>query len=155
MVQEIAFGRDIIVFAKEETTPGTKEFPGTGDAIFLTGEPTFKQVRNFIPDAQRRATYSKVERIKARLSPGEWSLSTYIKPSGDKGVAPECGQLLEGLFGRRGHGVDQGGISPERPSHNILPICSPDLYHLVSAGTYRVLQYRLRGEQRRHHHQGG
>ena len=99
MVQEIAFGRDIIVFAKKETTPGTKEFPGTGDAIFLTGEPSFKQTRNFIPDAQRRATYSKVERIKARLSPGEWSLSTYIKPSGDKGVAPECGQLLEGLFG--------------------------------------------------------
>ena len=99
MVQEIAFGRDIIVFAKEETTPGEQIFPGTGDAIFLTGEPTFKQVRNFIPDAQRRATYSKVERIKSRLSPGEWSLPTYIKPSGDKGVAPECGQLLEGLFG--------------------------------------------------------
>ena len=101
MVQEIAFGRDIIVFAIKEAaaTPGTPVFPATTDAIFLIGEPSFKQVRNFIPDAQRRATFSKVERIKARLSPGEWSLSTYIKPSGDKGVVPECGQLLEGLFG--------------------------------------------------------
>lgn len=99
-MSEIAIGRDAIIFAKEESTPGTVVFPSANDAIFLTGEGSFRQVRNFIPDAQRRATYSKVERIKSRLAPGEWSLPCYIKPSGSQGTAPECGQLLKGLFGK-------------------------------------------------------
>jgi len=99
-MSEIAIGRDVIVLAKEESTPGTAVFPSATDAIFLTGEGSFRQVRNFIPDAQRRATFSKMERIKSRLAPGEWSFLTYIKPSGSQGTAPECGQLLKGLFGK-------------------------------------------------------
>ena len=122
---EIAIGRDVIVYAKEESTPGTKVFPAGTDAIFLTGEGSFRQVRNFIPDAQRRATLSKVERIKSRLSPGEWSLPTYIKPSGSLGTAPECGQMLKGLFGLEmvNAGVDVqytlAGISDTLPSFTI------------------------------------
>jgi len=135
MSQGIAFGRDVIVFAKKEAaaTPGTPVFPAATDAIFLTGEASFKQARNFIPDAQRRATYSKVERIKSRLSPGEFSLSTYIKPLGSLGVAPECGQLLEGLFGYE-------KVTPETKVEYLL--CDPEGSFPYVLPTY-TLWYRL------------
>ena len=135
MAQDIAFGRDIIVFAKKEAaaTPGTPVFPAPTDAIFLIGEPNFKQARNFIPDAQRRATFSKVERLKSRLAPGEWSLSTYIKPSGSLGVAPECGQLLEGLFGYE---------NVEEAACVEYLLCDPDASFPYVLPTY-TLWYRL------------
>jgi len=125
-MSEIAIGRDVIIFAKEESAPGSKAFPSATDAIFLTEEGSFRQVRNFIPDAQRRATYSKVERIKARLAPGEWSFRNYIKPSGSKGTPPECGQLLKGLFSKEtiNAGVDVqytlAGITDTLPTFTIL-----------------------------------
>ncbi len=99
-MSDIAIGRDVIVFAKEETTPGTAIFPAATDAIFLTGEGSFKQQRGFLPDQQRRNTLSKVAQYKARLEPGEWSFPAYIKPCGTAGTAPECGHLLKGLFGK-------------------------------------------------------
>lgn len=99
-MSDIAIGRDVIVFAKEETTPGTAVFPASADAIFLTGEGSFKQTRGFLQDQQRRNTLSKIAQYKARLAPGEWSFPTYMKPSGAAGTAPECGQLLKGLFGK-------------------------------------------------------
>jgi hypothetical protein len=99
-MSDIAIGRDVIVFAKAEATPGTAVFPAATDAIFLTGDGAFKQNRGFLPDQQRRDTFSKIAQYKGRLEPGEWNFPTYIKPSGSAGVAPECGQLLEGLFGK-------------------------------------------------------
>lgn len=124
-MSDIAIGRDVIIFAKEESTPGSKAFPSTDDAIFLTEEGSFRQVRNFIPDAQRRATYSKVQRIKARLATGEWSFATYLKPSGNLGVPPECGQLLKGLLGKETVSAEQkveytlAGINDVLPTFTI------------------------------------
>ena len=96
----IAIDMQTLLFAKEETTFATEIKPTTADQILIAGSGTMKQELGFIPDEQRRNTYSEVSEIQGRYEPGTFTFPVYIKPSGALGTKPECAALLKNLFGR-------------------------------------------------------
>ncbi len=96
---DFAFANEEEAFAIIETTCGTLKVPTANDRIFTVGPVDFGQEREFKPDEQIRPTPSRFSDIKARLTPGEWSFNSYIKPSGTVGTAPEHDALFQGLMG--------------------------------------------------------
>ena len=78
------------------------ELTGIWEALdgFGAGDGTVTQNRGFIPDPQRRNTYSPLPDIAGRYEPGTVSFPMLIKPRA-AGTAPDGGQLLEiDAFGR-------------------------------------------------------
>ena len=96
----IAFDRECLLFAKEETTFGTEIKPTAADQVLIAGDGSMSQARGYITDAQRRDTLSQITRIAGRFEPGTCSLPVYLKPSGVLGTKPEGAALLKALFGR-------------------------------------------------------
>ena len=97
---EIAIGKDQVLWIKEESSLGTPTWPTANDAVLLTGDGVFRQERAFVEDEQKRLTLSKLGRVAGPYRPGEFTIPTYIKPSGSRGVAPVPAALLKGLFGK-------------------------------------------------------
>ena len=89
------------IYVKKETIEGTLVYPGADDYLLAVGVSTFGQDVEFIDDAQIRGGRSKLSPIKGRTHPGAWSFTTYVKPSGSLGVAPEADVLFECLMGKK------------------------------------------------------
>jgi len=89
------------VFVKKESPEGTLVYPAASNTVLVTGASALAQDIEFIDDAQLRSSRSKLSPIKGRTRPGEWSLTTYCKPSGTLGVAPETDPLFECLMGKK------------------------------------------------------
>ena len=100
-MSEIATGATQIAWVKKETTQGTFEKPAASDAILVISDITGKQDRIFLEDAQKRQSLSRLGRVAGPYNPGEWSIATYIKPSGSLGTEPVGSVLLEALFGKK------------------------------------------------------
>jgi len=96
----LAIDRETLVFAKKETTFGTLIKPVAADQVLLVGDGAISQDRAFLPDKQKRNTYSARPPFPGRYNVGAFNFPFYIKPSGALGTKPDGAQLLEGLFGR-------------------------------------------------------
>lgn len=86
-------------FVKLETVCGTLVYPSAADRAYTVGPVDFGQERELLPDAQIRASASQLSFIKARLTPGDFSFTTYCKPSGVLGTKPEHAALFQAAFG--------------------------------------------------------
>ena len=95
----LSFARESLVFAKAETTALTEIKVTTADQILMAGDGSVAQELGFIPDPQRRNTYSPLPDIAGRYNPGTVSFPMLIKPRA-AGTAPDGGQILKALFGR-------------------------------------------------------
>jgi hypothetical protein len=95
----LAFGRESVVFAIEETVTLVETKPTTTSQILMAGDGSVSQELGFIPDPQRRNTYSALPDIPGRYDAGALSFPMLVKPRA-LGVAPDGGQVLKNLFGR-------------------------------------------------------
>ena len=86
-------------FVALENTCGTLAKPTSADRCYSVGPVDFSQERELLPDQQIRPAASQLPYIKARLTPGEWKMSTYVKPSGTPGTKPEHAKLFRAAFG--------------------------------------------------------
>lgn len=89
------------LFVVLESTEGILAYPTSSNKILAVGAATTNQEVEFLDDEQVRAERSRRTPIKARTNPGSWSFTTYVKPSGSLGVAPEADVLLECLMGEK------------------------------------------------------
>ncbi len=96
---EIATGATQTVWIKKESTQGVFEKPAANDAILVISDIVGKQDRMFFEDEQKRLSLSRLGKIAGPYNAGEWSFTTYIKPSGALGTKPAGAVLLEALFG--------------------------------------------------------
>ena len=94
-----AYANEEECFAIVETTCGTLKKPAAGDRIYSTDPVAFKQAQNFEEDEQIRDTASEFAPLKGVKNPGDWSLDSYVKPSGARGTAPEHDVLFQCLMG--------------------------------------------------------
>jgi len=86
---DFAFSNEEECFAKLETACGTLVKPTPSDRIFSVGPVEFSQEQEFLEDEQIRPSASMLSKIKGKKNPGEWSMNTYVKPSGTLGTPPE------------------------------------------------------------------
>jgi len=108
------------LFLKKETTEGTLVYPAATDKVLAVGVAATTQEAEFVEDEQIRARRSRLSPIKLRYNPGTWSFTTYVKPSGTPGTAPETDVLFECAFGKKT--VDPGvSVVYEFDSSNNLP----------------------------------
>ena len=84
-------------YASAETTFGTMVKPTAADALRVI-QTTFTPAQERVNRRDKRNSRSVSERITRKKS-AEWSVTTYALPSGTAGTAPDCGALLEALFG--------------------------------------------------------
>jgi len=96
---DFAFANEEEAFAIVEDVCGTLKVPTANDRLYSVGPIDFTQEQEFLDDEQIRASPSQFSKIKGRLNPGEWSLNSYVKPSGTLGIAPEHNVLFRGLMG--------------------------------------------------------
>jgi len=89
------------IYVKKESTEGTLVYPTATDYLLAVGVSAFGQDVEFIDDEQIRGGRSRLSPIKGRVHPGNWSFTTYVKPSGTKGTAPEADVLFECLLGKK------------------------------------------------------
>jgi len=92
------------VFVKMEDPEGTLVYPAGTDAVLITAASAIGAEIEFLDDEQLRGGRSKLSPIKGRTTPGEWSMNTYIKPSGTLGTDPEATVLFESLMGKKSGG---------------------------------------------------
>jgi hypothetical protein len=114
---DFAFSNEEECFVAKETTCGTLVKPTASDRIFSVGPVEFSQEQEFLDDEQIRASASMLSPIKGRKNPGEWSMNTYVKPSGAPGTAPEHDVLYECAMGSK---TITGGTSVEYELANQL-----------------------------------
>ncbi len=89
------------VFVKKEAAEGVLVIPDDNDAVLVTAAMGAGAETEFIDNAELRDSRSKISAIKGRTHPGEWSMTTYVKPSGVVGTPPEADVLLECLMGKK------------------------------------------------------
>lgn len=96
-----AYANEEEMFIKKESVCGTLEKPGASHRVYTIGPFDGGQEQEFLDDEQIRASASKRSPIKGKKNPGEWSCSTYVKPSGTKGTAPEHDVLFDCAMGNK------------------------------------------------------
>lgn len=91
------------LFVKKETVgaEGVMVSPVVTDRVLAVGVATTGQDRELLEDGQLRGQRSKSSPLSCWVNPGEWSFTTYVKPSGTLGVVPEVDVLLEAALGRK------------------------------------------------------
>ena len=95
-----ALPRERQFFAKEETSFGTAAQPAATDALKVLPGTQFGAATITRTDRMdNRATRDLLERITGNIDPVEFTIETYIMPSGAAGTAPDCGPLLKAAFG--------------------------------------------------------
>jgi hypothetical protein len=97
---DLAYANQEQCFAIKEDACGVLKFPATTDRKFTVGPLDFSQERELIEDAQIRAAASQLPGIKARLLTGDFSFTTYMKPSGALGTIPEQDLFLACALGK-------------------------------------------------------
>lgn len=101
MTNEIAVRRNLKVFFVAETTIGTLVPPTTNDALYAAGFPSINQTPSFTNSLEIQNTRDVMDRFQDRISPGNYTLPVYIRPSGTAGTAPMEDALLLALFGTK------------------------------------------------------
>jgi len=96
---DLAYANQEEAYAILETSCGTLKKPTTADRIYTVGPVDFGQERELLEDMQIRASASQLPSIRARLLTGDFSFTTYVKPSGVLGTAPEHAKLFRCLMG--------------------------------------------------------
>lgn len=89
------------IFVKKEDPEGTLVYPTAAEAVLITAASAIGAEIEFIDDEQLRDSRSRLSAIKGRTHPGEWSMNTYLKPSGTVGIPPETDVLFECLMGKK------------------------------------------------------
>lgn len=95
----IALKREAKLFFIPETVTGTLVEPTDAHLILVSDIASPKQDRETFDDEQIRDTRSKLSPVAGRYLAGEWSFTTYLKPSGTAGQAPPEDNLMKGLLG--------------------------------------------------------
>lgn len=96
----LSFPRESAVLAIAETTFATEVKPTASSGVPSIGEIQVSQPLGFVPDPQRRLTYSPRPDIPGRYDPGViQGLQMLIKPRA-VGTAPDGGVLLKTFWGR-------------------------------------------------------
>lgn len=116
----LATASEEILFVKKETVSGVLVHPVGSDVIRAVGVASTNQSDELLEDGQLSNRRSRLSKIKGRTNPGSWSFTTYVKPSGTLGAAPEHTVLFECLMGKK----TGGGGSPvvySFDSANVLP----------------------------------
>ena len=97
----IAIGRNMTVFAKKESTPGTVVIPAAGDMIVVNSAELQIPSPQFEDDKSVRASRSAFGRFNTRTPGGAFKLQHYVRPSGTAGTAPEADAVFESAFGTK------------------------------------------------------
>ena len=104
-----ALGRNLLAFAKTETTFGTFVKPATADAIrVLRFDMSYAQERKDRMD--KRNTRSIQSRFSGKKT-CTWEVETYVLPSGTAGTPPDVHALLIGTIGGTAGYTNTGGTS--------------------------------------------
>jgi len=96
-----AYANEEEMFIVKEANCGTLTKPGSSNKVYTIGPLDFSYEQEFIDDEQIRASASRLSPIKGRKMPGDWGCSTYVKPSGTKGTAPEHDVLFDCAMGNK------------------------------------------------------
>jgi len=104
-MRTLALASEEILFAVIETEAGTLAYPTATDVIRAVGTANVNQSDELLEDGQLSNRRSRLSKIKGRTNPGTWSFTTYTKPSGTLGVAPEHDLLFECAMGKKGSGT--------------------------------------------------
>lgn len=96
-----AYANEEEMFIIKEDSCGTLKKPGVSNKAYSIGPVDFNYEQEFLDDEQIRASASRLSPIKGRKMPGDWSCSTYVKPSGTKGTAPEHDVLFDCAMGAK------------------------------------------------------
>lgn len=94
-----AYANEEAMFGIIEDNCGVLKKPTSSDRMFTTGPVDFGQDQEFNPDEQIRETASESSRLKGRKMIGDFSLSSYVKPSGTVTTPPEMDALFQALLG--------------------------------------------------------
>ena len=94
-----AFANEEESYVIKEGACGPLTKPSITDQFLTVGPLDFEQPQEFNDDEQIRASASRLSPLKGRKNPGTLSMNTYVKPSGDPGVAPEADVLFDCLMG--------------------------------------------------------
>jgi|GEM_PF-3107836 len=91
------------LFVKKEAVgqEGVMVRPDVTDRVLAVGVATTGQERELLEDEQIRGQRSRMSPLSCWVNPGEWSFTTYVKPSGVVGTKPEVDVLLEAALGRK------------------------------------------------------
>ena len=100
-MKKFSLGNEERLFIKKEVTEGTLVYPEAVNAILAVGAATATQDDELLEDGQIRARRSRLTPILGRTNPGSWSFTTYLKPSGTPGTAPEEDVLFECGLGKK------------------------------------------------------
>jgi len=103
---DFAFANEEQAFIKLETACGTLIKPTTADRVYTVGPVDFGFEQEDLEDGQIRASASRVSPKKGRKNPGDFGFTTYVKPSGTPGTAPEHDVLFQCLMGTKS--IDPG-----------------------------------------------
>jgi len=106
MTRTFAYANEEATFIIKEGTKGTLQKLTAANKVYTVGPVDFGQELEFLEDEQIRETASRFSPIKARKLVGELSFTTYVKPSGTKGTAPEADVLFECLMGSKDVNTD-------------------------------------------------
>jgi len=99
-MSEIAYANQEEMFAIVESSSGQLRQPTVDDRMYSVGPVDFGQSQEFLDEEQIRPSASKLKQIAGRMMPGEFSLDSYVKPSGTPGQAPEHDILFKALMGK-------------------------------------------------------
>lgn len=90
-------GQEIFVVA--ETTAGTLVFPSASDMVVATGDGSLNQTPSFTDSDEIADTRSVLDSFQDVTPAGNFSIPTYVRPSGSAGSVPSAAALLEACFG--------------------------------------------------------
>lgn len=90
------------VYIVEEDVCGQLKLPNTNgsECVLLIDAVDFSSQSELLPDRQLRPIRSRKLPMLGRVRAGEYTLKTYVKPSGNKGQPPQEGRLLKLALGK-------------------------------------------------------
>lgn len=99
MATQVQLPREAACWMKAESTVGTPVLPAATDALAIVGAATLNQQASYTDSEEVANSRSVLDQARDLVGAGEWSLSTYIRPSGSAGTAPCEALLWKGLLG--------------------------------------------------------
>jgi hypothetical protein len=115
-----------------EATAGTINYPTVaGKSIVLSGNANFSQSASFTDSTEARNSRSAKSRFQDLTPAGTWSFSTFLRPSGTAGNAPDANHLLQCCFGTE---VAGGGSVTYIPAVNLSTVTMVFKYQDVAFG---------------------
>lgn len=89
------------LFAVKETTFGTLVFPTSADALALAGDASLDQNPSYTDSEEIINSRDVLAQFQNMTPMGDWSFTTYCRPSGTAGTAPAEDVLWECLLGTK------------------------------------------------------